>query len=84
MPPSSDARVGVTTPIFFDYLQNITYAWQNRFFQECELLAQTRPEMDGDELETLAAERTTTYYYYLAKERLKLYKKIISWRVGLE
>ena len=40
--------------------------------------------MDGEELEALAEERTTAYYYYLARDRLKLYKKIISWRVGLE
>ena len=76
--------VGVASPIFFDFIQSITYAWQRRFFQECELLAQTRPEMDDDELETLAEERTTTYFYYRAKDRLPVYRKMVSWRCDLK
>jgi hypothetical protein len=80
-PHKEGGSLAEPSPSFFSFIRNL---WQNKYLDECAKLATVKPYMDGDELETEAAEITISYFYYRARDRLSFYLNDETWRVGYE
>ena len=73
-------NIASPSPHFFHKLES---AFGSFFLNECAKLAEYDHELDADELEARALERTREYFHLKEKEMLPLYRKTVSWRLDL-
>lgn len=61
----------------------VMHIWGEFYLKECAKLAETRPDLDDEELEDIADKRATEYFYLREKELLPTYWATYAWRVDL-
>lgn len=61
----------------------MTERFESMFLEECAKLSEAKPYLDDEELEEMAYEITSMYFYLSAKERLPAVL-LSNWGEGLE